>query len=72
MATTEQKQAWLEAAEQALHNLNIGQQAVTVTYNGKSVTYTQAKKADLKAYIRELEIELGIRSGRTKSILTRF
>lgn len=52
-------QARLVEAEAALHKLQIGQQAATVSYDGKSVTYSQARIADLQSYILNLRIQLG-------------
>ncbi|UMR98615.1 phage head-tail joining protein [Escherichia coli] len=57
MATMEE----LAEAKAALHALYIGKRVVTVSRNGRSVTYTSAGLADLKRYIAELEEELGLR-----------
>ena len=72
MATTEQMETWLEEAEEAYHKLRTGQQTVTVTYEGRSRTYSQASATGLQAYIRELQVALGIKPGRSPAIVTRF
>lgn len=68
MATTEQQQLWLTEAEAALHDLMTGQRSVSVNYNGRSVTYSQADAAQLKNYILELQVALGQRKGRSRAI----
>lgn len=50
----------LADAESALHQLLIGKKAVTLSYNGESVTYTQANEARLRNYVRELQAKLGL------------
>ncbi len=52
-------QARLAEAEAALHELQIGKRTASVSYDGKSVTYTAAKIADLQSYILNLRIQLG-------------
>ena len=56
-------QAWLLAAQNALASLMTGQLVATVSYqNGsgnRSVTYTKANVADLRAWIMELQAALG-------------
>ncbi|MVY04475.1 phage tail protein [Escherichia coli] len=61
MATMEQ----LAEARAALHALYIGKRVVTVTRNGRSVTYTSAGLAELMRYVAELEDELGLRVRRS-------
>ncbi|QQM31986.1 phage tail protein [Martelella lutilitoris] len=53
-------QAQLSEAKQALHKLEIGQSAVTLSYDGESITYTAANRTSLQAYIRRLQAELGV------------
>ncbi len=72
MPTTEEYQAWLTKAEESLNKLMTGTKTAEVTYFGRTVKYSQTNVGDLRAYIRELEVKLGLRSGRTKAILTRF
>ena len=51
----------LGEAKLALHRLEIGQSAVTLSYDGESVTYSGADRSSLRAYIRDLETRLGFR-----------
>jgi len=62
MATDERQtlQTQLNEAKQALHKLEIGQSAVTLAYDGESITYTAANRTSLQAYIRRLQAELGV------------
>lgn len=53
---------WLSEARAAMHALMTGQQAAKLAYDGESVEYTMANKADLAAWIRELETRLGQRT----------
>jgi hypothetical protein len=53
MALTNQQK--LDQAREAYHLLRTGQQRVQVRYGERSVTYTAANRADLAAYIAELE-----------------
>jgi hypothetical protein len=55
----EQLQAYFQQAQQAYISLLTGSKPVTVSYEGKSVTYTQANKADLKELLTELGQALG-------------
>ncbi len=51
-------------ARTALHNLQLGQQAVeTWTRSGIRTRYTQVNIAELRAYVRELESECGGANG---------
>ncbi|MEM7523243.1 MAG: gpW family head-tail joining protein [Pseudomonadota bacterium] len=61
---TETLQTYLADARSALHKLLTGQRAVTVAHDGRSVTYTAADHAALRAYIAELQTALGLSSGR--------
>ena len=68
MATTEQLTVWLAAAEQAQHDLMLGNRRVTVSSSsGKSVTYTAANAGQLSAYIASLKRQLGLSVGRAVS-----
>ncbi len=59
----------LAEAEAALHQLVIGKGAVTLSYNGESITYKAADEARLRNYIRELQAKLGIiRSARRPGV----
>lgn len=69
--TKEQLKARLASAEDAYHLLMTGSQEVVITYNNRTVTYNQTSRSDLKMYIDELKIQLGIKKGRT-AIRPRF
>jgi hypothetical protein len=72
MATSkEQLQQRLSEAEEAYHSLMTGLKEVVVTYNNRTVTFNQTSKNDLKIYIDELKIQLGIKKGR-RAIRPRF
>lgn len=63
----------LDEARDALHRLIVGKQAVTITYDGETVTYTAADEARLRRYILELEAQAGLRSlGRARSRAVHF
>jgi hypothetical protein len=53
-------QTWLTQANAALHQLIIGKKAVTLTYNGETITYQQTDEAKLRRYISELSVALGL------------
>ncbi|OUL59257.1 gpW family head-tail joining protein [Pseudoalteromonas ulvae] len=61
--TTAQK---LAEAQNAYHQLITGTATVAITRNGRAVTFSQANKADLLAYIDELKRELGQTSSRRR------
>lgn len=67
MADTATLQAWLAEAEAALHQLEMGRAEVSVSYNGKMVTYKGTERAALQAYIAKLKAELGEGGGRPRS-----
>lgn len=57
-------QAWLAEAQQAYRQLMIGGKPVTVTHEGKSVTYTESNRGDLEQWITLLMRQLGMGRGR--------
>jgi len=57
-------QALLTEAETALHTLIIGKKPVSVTRNGRSITYQITDEQTLRQYISELKI--GIDSSKTR------
>ena len=61
-ATTTQTR--LDEAEAALHKLSLGAATVSISVDGRSVTYNAANLADLRIYIGSLRRELGLTSGR--------
>lgn len=57
-------QDMLDEARKALHQLLLGQKVVSVTKNGRQVQFSQTSIADLRNYILEIEIALGLKTGR--------
>ncbi|MCP4352300.1 MAG: phage tail protein [Desulfobacterales bacterium] len=62
-------QTRLEEAEAALHDLSLGDKAVTVSVSGKSVTFTPANIGGLRAYISELQSKLGIKRRSARRVM---
>lgn len=60
MADQATLQKWHDEAEAAYHALNIGKRSVKVSSPDGSVEYTQATKANLRAYLAELKLQLGL------------
>lgn len=58
MATDAEIQVKITEAENAYHDLLLGNRIVTITAFGKTTSYTQAKAADLKNYINHLKSQL--------------
>jgi len=52
-------EGWLLEAKTARHKLAIGRSTVSASYDGKSVSYTQADAFKLDAYIADLERQIG-------------
>lgn len=70
MATTAER---LEEARDALHKLVTGTKRVQVRdANGRQVTYSEANRKDLDAYISGLEANLGTGAGRYRAVAVRF
>lgn len=57
-------QQWLADAQAAYQQLVTGGKPVTVSYDGKSVTYAQTDGAKLENWIGLLQRQLGINRGR--------
>lgn len=58
---------YLAEAQTALHKVLTGQQVQVVSYDGRSVTYSQTNVASLRAYINDLQFQLGqTSSGRAR------
>lgn len=55
-------QARLDEARTVEHNWSIGNLAQSISYNGESMTFSQSNLAELRAYIRRLETQLGYRT----------
>ncbi len=49
----------LTEARAALHDLITGQQVVSVGVEGESVSYAQAERRQLEAYVAQLEAQCG-------------
>lgn len=56
--------ARLAEAEAALHTVVIGQSEAVISFDGKSVTYRSTNVAELRAYIADLQQQLGQGGGR--------
>jgi len=54
---------WLLEAETAQHKLAIGQLEASVSYEGKSVTFTQADSYRLDAYVAKLKGQIADLTG---------
>ncbi len=57
-------QQWLADAQAAMAALMTGRREVTVSYDGKSVTYSNASRGDLAQWIMQLQRQLGVGPGR--------
>jgi hypothetical protein len=57
-------QQWLTTAQSAYMQLITGGKPISVSYDGKAVTYTAAGAAQLQAFIMLLQRQLGINRGR--------
>jgi hypothetical protein len=67
MTTTDDLETQLSEAQTALHKLMTGQGVVRLMYDAKEVIYTPANIGDLRAYILELQVQLGQKTGRCKA-----
>jgi hypothetical protein len=52
--------SWLTTAQQAYADLMMGGKPVSVSYDGKSVTYMQTDRAALESWIILLQRQLGL------------
>ena len=64
-------QQWLADAQTAMAALMTGRREATVSYDGKSVTYSSASKGDLAMWIMQLRRQLGI-GGRRRALRMYF
>jgi hypothetical protein len=55
---------WLTEAQNAYRELVTGRRPVTVSYDGKSTTFSVSQKADLQEWIDLLQRALGVNKGR--------
>lgn len=69
-ATTEQLLTRLDEAEQAMHDLLTGVKEVSLSYNGRNVSYSQTNINDLRMYIADLQRTLGIKPQRRRGAIT--
>lgn len=53
-------QAELDSARAALHDLMTGKRVATVQKDGRRVEFTATSVTDLKKYIADLEVQVGI------------
>lgn len=72
MTDTAVLQTRLAAAELALHELSIGARTASLSFDGKSMTYSQTNMGALRAYIAELRQQLGLGTGRARPFAVRF
>ncbi len=63
MASLATLQTWLTEAETARHKLMTGSRTVSLTYAGRSVSYTSADLAALNSYIDDLKSQIAAASG---------
>jgi len=63
MADLSVLQARLSEAEAALHSLMTGKTAVTISYQGHSVTYAQSEVKKLENYIALLTQQIAVAKG---------
>lgn len=59
-------QTWLTEAIAARHALLTGKRTVSVSYDGKSVTYSQTDIARLEAYIASLKNQIADLTGQQR------
>lgn len=69
MATTEELQARLKEAEDALHERMVSGQTTSVNTGGKSVSFANTPTAELVAYIASLKRQLGLPTGAARPIM---
>ena len=75
MISTETLRLWIDQAEIALHNLNIGERETVVLVGEYGRTeYSEVNIKDLERYITKLKNELAKREGRgrRRALLMRF
>lgn len=64
MATQQQLEAWLAEAEQARHELMLGDKAVSISSgSGKSLSFAATDLGKLDLYIASLRLRLGLDPG---------
>lgn len=63
--TTQEK---LAEAESALHELMLGKRVVSISRNGKALTFSATNRVDLELYIAQLKQQLNTTSRRPMGI----
>lgn len=63
MASLATLQIWLSEAEAARHRLITGALTASITYAGRSVSYSQSSMGSLNAYIEDLKAQIATASG---------
>ena len=58
----------ISEAEDALHELSLGKRVVSITRNGKSLTYTATTQVNLELYIARLKSQISTSSRRPMGI----
>jgi hypothetical protein len=58
----------ISEAEDALHELSLGRRVVSLSRNGKAMTYTATNRVDLELYIARLKNEKNTSSRRPMGI----
>lgn len=58
----------ISEAEDALHELSLGRRVVSLSRNGKAMTYTATNRVDLELYIARLKSEKNTYSRRPMGI----
>jgi hypothetical protein len=58
----------ISEAEEALHDLSLGKRVVSITRNGKSLTYTATTQVNLELYIARLKSQISTSSRRPMGI----
>ena len=58
----------LNEAEDALHELSLGKRVVSISRNGKALTFSAANRVDLELYIARLKSQISTSSRRPMGI----
>ena len=71
MSTCAEKQAWLAAAESALHSVQIGGKVKVLRMGEKSIEYSVSNVVDLVKYVRLLQDQVNACTGDTTTLRRR-
>jgi hypothetical protein len=58
----------INEAEDALHELSLGKRVVSISRNGKELTFSATNRADLELYIARLKSQISTSSRRPMGI----